>query len=915
MRSKSSLFVSFVALLAAIGGARPSNRIQGEILLGSERVAEGLRLPALLRREKPFQNLTSRPETTQTIPESTILSIVASSTVDTSWTTSTQKSSNAPSEGPTRYPRSSHAHEPVSSTPGGEGDYELSPSTPNDISLISPYSSTRGQQLANIPPASILLQTGPSSELATYYSMSQAQVAEPTGTVGGTVITTADIQHPAQTPSLESQPIKSTIEQPTFVVISGYARVLASQLNTVAENATSSCDVPLTSGPAAITNSISTLLTTDVPTSVQTFSAMLSGSLSNDIVPCPESPITGYQVSFSHSLTPTIRPTAESIVTPAEPSATSSSSTIVKNIWEFLLASPSLSTLNFTTNITSNMTPATIRPTGLLSSAQSIAYDTLSAYPTTISVSNSPWLISSRPLPETTTVVSNWTNVPSHSPTKSNETSRRLAQPTGIFSSVGMTSLEDFHITATTVLRSSTLESFLIKNSTFVTVTSSSSIAPLTNFPTSTMLENAGYGTIKTLFSTPTLTSTASETVAASPPPPLTQSQTAGVAVGSTAGVLLAVVAAIFIARRYYAKRAARRWSAESVYPKVAYLYDPPGGANGGVTNDSTSGLMSGGSGGMPSPHSMLGAPHNSVHIGQRASTGLYNRYSDPGNPFRDAEEPPPNSKNLLSVPSPTRIAEATIAGFPAASQQSPGTSEHASREYDLPLLVNTRTETPDSVIIYAPPLTPKTPMQQSLSTKLPVLTTSENSLPSPSVSDVTFISDKTASESERFSLAYDYQSSTTYIRPASHGRSLTRPAPSDSPVSPPSAPVHKGWDEIKRYSDESSMPSPLFSTPSSISPPPYDSPPPPHKKRSVIQLRRKEPALAGTGHVMMSSTGHPLTVQIPFKYNKGFGFQGPRTSLLAKLNNMGDARRHGFHSPGLTVTESVYSDVREMPD
>lgn len=65
-----------------------------------------------------------------------------------------------------------------------------------------------------------------------------------------------------------------------------------------------------------------------------------------------------------------------------------------------------------------------------------------------------------------------------------------------------------------------------------------------------------------------------------------------------------------------------------------------------------------------------------------------------------------------------------------------------------------------------------------------------------------------------------------------------------------------------------------------------------------------------------MSSTGQPLTVRVPFRYNTNKGFEGPRMSLLAKLNGMGDQRRDGVGSPDFTVSESVYSNeamVREV--
>ncbi|KAH7396873.1 hypothetical protein DE146DRAFT_54849 [Phaeosphaeria sp. MPI-PUGE-AT-0046c] len=67
---------------------------------------------------------------------------------------------------------------------------------------------------------------------------------------------------------------------------------------------------------------------------------------------------------------------------------------------------------------------------------------------------------------------------------------------------------------------------------------------------------------------------TGSETGSTLPPPPLTTSQTAGVAIAGTTGLLFAVVTVLYIARRQRS-RSSRR-SSTGVYPKIAYLYDPP---------------------------------------------------------------------------------------------------------------------------------------------------------------------------------------------------------------------------------------------------------------------------------------------------------------------------------------------------
>ncbi|KAL5417847.1 hypothetical protein PMIN03_001337 [Paraphaeosphaeria minitans] len=64
-------------------------------------------------------------------------------------------------------------------------------------------------------------------------------------------------------------------------------------------------------------------------------------------------------------------------------------------------------------------------------------------------------------------------------------------------------------------------------------------------------------------------------------PPPLSKSQTAGIAVGGTTCLLVALVAALFLARRYHSNMSNKRHSTGDVYPEMAYIYDPPTGGNG----------------------------------------------------------------------------------------------------------------------------------------------------------------------------------------------------------------------------------------------------------------------------------------------------------------------------------------------
>ncbi|KAI4938424.1 hypothetical protein J4E85_000864 [Alternaria conjuncta] len=155
----------------------------------------------------------------------------------------------------------------------------------------------------------------------------------------------------------------------------------------------------------------------------------------------------------------------------------------------------------------------------------------------------------------------------------------------------------------------------------------------------------------RTLTNAPTSSATETEAAAAPPSKPLTPEETAGVAIGSTAGILLAIVAAIFVARRYHAIHTAKRGSGGSsgVYPGVAWLYDPSLGENGsgGSGSGSNDALMSGGASGLPSTGSRTPprVPKNSREYDPRGWLNIAQNYSDPGNPwredpFRDPEDP-----------------------------------------------------------------------------------------------------------------------------------------------------------------------------------------------------------------------------------------------------------------------------------
>lgn len=127
---------------------------------------------------------------------------------------------------------------------------------------------------------------------------------------------------------------------------------------------------------------------------------------------------------------------------------------------------------------------------------------------------------------------------------------------------------------------------------------------------------------------------------------------------------MIAVVAAIFLARRFHGART-KRMSTGSVYPKVAYLYDPNtnGGGSGG---DTEAALMSGAAEGK----SQDGAPQAMNHP-PRHSTGNTN-FNDPANPFRDPADATRNSANSLPAPTdPAMALSAAVAGYTKSSRHT----------------------------------------------------------------------------------------------------------------------------------------------------------------------------------------------------------------------------------------------------
>jgi hypothetical protein len=172
---------------------------------------------------------------------------------------------------------------------------------------------------------------------------------------------------------------------------------------------------------------------------------------------------------------------------------------------------------------------------------------------------------------------------------------------------------------------------------------------------------------------------------------------------------------------------------------------------------------------------------------------------------------------------------------------------------------------------------------------------------PSSRLADETKMSpEPTDSTEERFSLAYDPRSSKTFIKPqrASEGE-----------------PVHRGWDDIKRFSTDRVVPASSLKSPSLINlTPSMPTSPAPSKMRSLPQFRRKEPALAGSGQMMASGVRRPPNVQISYApHNKGLGIDIPGRSPLPRLNEVSRSQE-SLKSPN-TLTHGVQTFASKMHD
>lgn len=882
-----------------------------------------------------------------------------------------------------------------------------------------------------------------------------SQLFEPSTTVSPA---TSNSDQMLPTSSIQTQPTTLATEPHDVTTISSHNEVTVSQSNTA------SLSVQTLAPTLFSSNLVPDHSSAGATTSSQAYSPSASDISFSNSIPVSESQITDATppnstlvVIASTTLTgvsfPVVSGTGSGPSELVSPSTVLSSTQSSTGIYSSLQSESGLSTVTLSVVATSSLVPSetvatptasfTPSPTSgaaynqtdaqtattsatSLSTASSLDINGNTSNTSTVLPSISPTFVSTLPapsqsLPESTKSFSGWTNT-SLSTTGSGVPHSVLPSPTGTGSDYNRTRIEGIQTTLITNLRTSvswnitltetTLAPTVSVNKSIITATLSSSAAG--NSSSTLLFNGAGYGSTKTLSVTPTSSATTSATVVPPAPPPLTTSQTAGVAVGSTAGVLLAIVAAIFLARRYHARGAARRRSVGSIYPKVAYIYDP---VNKGDDDGNSASLMSGGADGFLTSEK---PPQYSPKYVQRHSTGFMDRFSDPGNPFRDPEDPLRDShesaRDLDSTPIDAASAlAAAIAGYAMASQASSASSTYSAPqtlydhiipsptlspflgqngfrhsrtrslgqsgfdgssingsintnlagstagmedvplspygmqashtlapieeltttgpdadtfEHDLFMPVDTRTETPDSVIVYVPPPTPRMSVSPNLSTILPTARTSAKSLlnvapahsartsqvrlstKASSSSSLSLSSDSTISRPQRSSLGYDGRHSATHIKPASNGLAHKQSSSTMLSESPPPTPVHRGWDEIKRYSNGFNKPLPLIPTPLPMSSPPLPVlSPRPAKKRSSLQLRRKELVLAGTGQLIKPGTGHALRRKPVFEHKKSPGFEVQRMSLLAKLNNMGEEQSADVPSPGsIAVSESVYS-------
>ncbi|KAF2853209.1 hypothetical protein T440DRAFT_320985 [Plenodomus tracheiphilus IPT5] len=253
---------------------------------------------------------------------------------------------------------------------------------------------------------------------------------------------------------------------------------------------------------------------------------------------------------------------------------------------------------------------------------------------------------------------------------------------------------------------------------------------------------------------------------------------------------------------------------------------------------------------------------------------------------------------------------------FSYHTQTSPrdsGTSDPF--EHDLLLPIDSWTETRDSVFVYAPSPTCRVPRRPHLPTsthkdnvpaKPPFKRFNSNNpyRPSPQSPNPPTITAATDRQPTPIQPSIPSPTQTAINSPDPNS---PQPHSPKSPISPPYAPTHLGWDAIKRLSKTSCTAFSPTSTSPSYSPYPVllspttttASTPPPKKKKSFIKLRRKDGPLAGVDVAMpRTSVGGGLNIMVPVKWDQGVGvgvvaFEGPKESLLKRVHSL-VGRREG---------------------
>jgi hypothetical protein len=631
------------------------------------------------------------------------------------------------------------------------------------------------------------------------------------------------------------------------------------------------------------------------------------------------------------------------------PSAAAMSTLAVSNSALSMVAlaeSRATSDLNTSTNAQGASSTTVFKPT-LVRSTEHVISTSASHISTVTVLVNTTSIIVSQVLSESASTYKGWNSSLRASVAQTTKSLGGLALSTGLAVDSNGAQSSTSHtfaipdrnnrtISNTVVVNPPIISSIALASSVSRTVGQSAEIS-------STLLTTRSYGGLRKTVSPPDASATESATASPPLPPPLTTSQTAGVAIAGTAGILIAIVAAVYIARRYHNKKA-RRTGTGSVYPEVAYLYDPSTSGQDRGDNPGQA-FMSGATSGLPPHEQMLRLPPNSPELNQTYSTGTSTtRYRDPRNPYREGQESyhysDPFADNSVRTPlkSGAAIASAirgstspssrnpTVARFPTTNTlhdvtcpspalnpvisdaASPSRSSilgeiasmaynhnvysdattphyqplspyelHSNHclpcvrettysesvrdpfEHDLLLQVDSRTEIQDCATLYAPMPASDQLARTAALKKVPLNNPWASSMMGPNASQMISRPDSRQSggmmispnttivASERCSPAYDKHTSATYITPCQH----------EGTASPPLGAVHRGWDDIKRYSADKVVP-PI----TSLSPPLGHLSSPPITKKSLPQLRRKELVPAKSKGQLLANIELPLNAK-----------------------------------------------------